>query len=77
MQMCTITVSALIPAFSIIPYKKTRLRQIILGGEPLCKGVYLLVIVSVSFNKVHHRLFVKDRFGSRLWVGFSCLYFGI
>lgn len=28
MQMCTITVSALTPAFSIIPYRKIRLRQI-------------------------------------------------
>lgn len=67
MQMCTIAVSALTPAFSIIPYKNTSLQGSLLPS----------VIVSVSFSNIHDHLLVEDKFGSRLWVGFSCLYFGI
>lgn len=76
MKMCTVTVSVVTPAFSI-PYKKTCLRQIHYVANLSASEFICFLIVSVSFNKVHDCLFVKDRFGSRLWVGLSCLYFGI
>lgn len=61
---------------SIIPYKKSHLRQIYYVAN-LSAREFTSVIVSVSFNKVCDHLFVEDRFGGRLWVGFSCLYFSI
>lgn len=76
MQVCAIAVSALTPAFSILT-KRHVLGKYFRWGISLKGSLFTSVIVSVSFSNLHDHLLVEDKFGSRLWVGFSCLYFGI